>query len=187
MERILDLGCGTGDTWQHLGLDACNWKVVGLDVQRDRVHTAAQKYGPRGWSYVCGRGEKIPLADESMNGCICNVALPYMRIPQSLGELHRVLVPGGWVKMALHAPEFTWSEFRKSFPKPQQSLFRVFVFLNGMFLHFTGRVIAFGEVAESCQTEAGMRIALRRAGFTAVTFRHEGLRFFADAVKGGWR
>lgn len=55
------------------------------------------------------------------------------------------------------------------------------MFLNGMVLHFSGNVISLGRVAESCQTDAGMRMALRRAGFTAMTFRHEGRRFLVEA------
>src|ERR1700686_866607 len=43
-----------------------------------------------------------------------------------------------------------------------------------MVLHFSGDVISLGRVAESCQTESGMRRALRPAEFTDVTFRHEG-------------
>jgi hypothetical protein len=100
-------------------------------------------------------------------------------------ELHRGLVPGGWLTESLHAPSFTWGEFRLSFPRPKQSLFRIFVFLNGMALHFSGKVILLGTVAESGQTSAGMRIALRRAGFTAVSFRQEERRFFVEARREG--
>ncbi len=162
-----------------------NCRVVGIDVERDRVQAANLKYRGWGWGYVCARGEEIPLPDGSIDGVFCNVALPYMHIPRTLAELHRVLVPGGWLKASLHAPSFTWSEFRQSFPKPKQSLFRIFVFLNGMVLHFSGDVISVGKVAECCQTDAGMRIALRRAGFTAVGFRHAGRRFFVDARREG--
>jgi ubiquinone/menaquinone biosynthesis C-methylase UbiE len=185
MERILDLGCGTGDSWRSLGLDVEHWQVVGIDRQSARVQAASLKYSNRGWRYLCARGENIPLPEGSVDGVISEVALPYMHIPRTLAELHRVLVPGGWLKATLHAPSFTWSEFHRALPKPKQSLFRVFVFLNGMVLHFTGRVISLGRVAESCQTDGGMRIALRRAGFTTMRFRHEGRRFFVDAQREG--
>jgi ubiquinone/menaquinone biosynthesis C-methylase UbiE len=184
-ERILDLGCGTGDSWRKLGLPVENCRVVGIDIQRDRVQTAHLKYGSQGWGYVCARGEEIPLPDGSIQGVFCNVALPYMHIPHTLGELHRVLVPGGWLKASLHTPTFTWSEFRQSFPHPKQCLFRIFVLLNGMVLHFSGNVICLGRVAESCQTSAGMRIALRSAGFTAVSYRKDGRRFFVEARREG--
>jgi hypothetical protein len=108
-----------------------------------------------------------------------------MHIPEALSELHRVLVAGGWLKATLHPPDFTWSEFRKSFPRLKPSLFRVFVLLNGVVFHLSGRVISFGKVAESCQTTAGMRIALQRAGFTDLNFRREGKRFFVEARRPG--
>lgn len=97
----------------------------------------------------------------------CQVALPYMHIPRTLIELHRVLVPGGWFRATLHTPRFSWQELLRAFPLPKATFFRVFVMLNGMFLHLTGSVLSLGKVAESCQTEAGMRIALKRRGLIA--------------------
>jgi len=185
MERLLDLGCGTGDSWQKLGLQVENCRIVGIDVQLDRARAAYLKYGGRGWNYVRAVGEDIPLADGSIDGIFCNVALPYMHIPRTLAELHRVLVPGGWLKATLHPFSFTWREFQSTFPRPKASLFRVFVLLNGMFFHFSGSVISLGKVAESCQTENGMRIALRRAGFTGVSFRREGGRWLVEARREG--
>jgi ubiquinone/menaquinone biosynthesis C-methylase UbiE len=185
MERILDLGCGTGDSWRSLGLQVENFRIIGIDLQRDRVQAANLKYSTRGWHYLCARGEDMPLPDGSVDGVFCNGALPYMHIPRTLAELHRVLVPGGWLKMSLHAPSFTWSEFRTAFPKPKPSLYRAFVFFNGLILHFSGGVISLGKAVESCQTEAGMRIVLRRAGFTAESFRRAEGRFFMEARREG--
>ena len=181
MERILDLGCGAGDSWRGLRVPVDHWQVIGVDIQQDRVQIARHKYSDRGWRYLCARGENIPLADASVDGTFCEVALPYMNIPRVLAELHRVMVPGGWLKATLHAPSFTWDELKMCFPRPRQTLFRVFVLLNGMVLHCCGGVISVGRMAESCQTDAGMRTALRRAGFTAVSLRHEGPRFYMEA------
>jgi ubiquinone/menaquinone biosynthesis C-methylase UbiE len=183
MERVLDLGCGTDHSWRSLGLEPEDWQVIGIDLQPERVRVAHASHANRSWHYLCARGESIPLADGSVHGVISGVALPYMHIPHTLAELHRVLVPGGWMKLSLHAPVFTWSEFKRAFPKPKPTLFRTFVFLNGMVLHFTGRVISLGKVAESCQTESGTRIALRHAGFRPLGFRREGLKFLVEAVR----
>lgn len=177
MERVLDLGCGTGDSWRKLGVSAENWQVVGMDVMLQRLQEARRKYGDRGWQYVCGRGEKIPLANASVDGALCWLSLPYMNIPEALREIHRVLVAGGWLRATLHPPGFTWREIRQSFPKPKQSLFRVFVLLNGMVLHYSGKVRSVKNLYESCQTERGMRIALRRAGFVETSFQYESGRF----------
>jgi ubiquinone/menaquinone biosynthesis C-methylase UbiE len=185
VERILDLGCGTGDSWRGISDKVENCRITGIDLQLDRVRTANLKYGNRGWNYLCARGEAIPLADASVDGAICEIALPYMHIPRALAELRRVLVPRGWFKATLHPPRFTWNELLQSFPHPKQTLFRIFVLLNGMVLHFSGRVISIGKIAESCQTNAGIRIALRRAGFEVVSLRHESGRFYVQARRAG--
>jgi|SRR5579863_897851 ubiquinone/menaquinone biosynthesis C-methylase UbiE len=181
MERILDLGCGAGDSWRGLRVPVDHWQVIGVDIQQDRVQIARHKHNARGWRYLCARGENVPLANASVNGVFCEVALPYMHIPRVLAELHRVLAPGGWLRATLHPPSFTWGELKMCFPNPKQTLFRVFVLLNGMVLHCCGGVISVGKMAESCQTDTGIRTALRRAGFTAVSLRHEGPKFYLEA------
>jgi ubiquinone/menaquinone biosynthesis C-methylase UbiE len=185
VQRILDLGCGTGGSGRGLGLDLNHCSITGIDLQLERVRVASLKNKDHGWTYVCARGENLPFVDNSFNGVFSEVALPYMHIPRTLAELHRVLVPGGWLKTSLHSPRFTWQELARVFPKPKYTLFRIFVLLNGFVLHFTGRVISLKHVPESCQTEAGMRIALRRAGFEGAKFRREGFRFYLEARRDG--
>lgn len=159
-ERILALGCGPDDSRRKLGLHVENCQVVGIDIQRDGVQTAYLESSSQGWSW-------------------------YAHIPRTLAELHRVLGPGGWPKASLHTPSFTGSEFRRSCPHPKQCLFLICVLLKGMVLHFSASVISLGQVAESCQTSAGMRIAPRRAGFTALSHRKDGCRFFVEARREG--
>lgn len=181
LRQILDLGCGDGDSWKKMGVAVENCRIIGIDVRMERAAEAYRKYASQGWSYLCGQGESIPLADGSIDGVFCNVALPYMHIPRTLTEVHRVLVPGGWLKATLHTPAFTISELRRSFPRLQQSFFRVFVLVNGLVFHLFGHVMSLGRTAESCQTERGIRIALRRAGFDSVILRREGARFLVQA------
>jgi len=183
MVRVLDLGCGVGDSWRKSGRPAEDWELIGVDIAPDRLEIARQKYSARGWRYICGCGENIPLSTASMDGALCWVSLPYMNIPQALAEIHRVLVPGGWLIAALHPPAFTWSELKRSFPNPKPTLFRAFVLLNGIVLHFTGNVLSLGGKAESCQTESGMRSALRRAGFATITFRRSNGEFYVEAKR----
>ena len=183
MLRILDLGCGTGDSWKKMSLSAENWHIIGIDLSMPSLQLARAKNTAQGWVYLCARGERIPLSDAAVDGIFCNVALPYMHIPQTLAELHRVLVPSGWFKASLHSPGFTWRELRRSFPKPRASLFRLFVLANGAVLHCLGRILIIKDVAESCQTKRGMRRALRKAGFEHIKFRREGERFFVEAYR----
>jgi ubiquinone/menaquinone biosynthesis C-methylase UbiE len=185
VERVLDLGCGTADSSRCIPDNVENCQIVGIDLQRDRARTSKLKYSNRGWSYLCARGEAIPLADASVDGAICEVALPYMHIPRALAELRRVIVPGGWFRATLHPLGFTWKELRRAFPRPKPTLFRIFVLLNGMVFHFSGRVISIGKIAESWQTNHGIRIAFRRAGFETLSLRHEAGRFYVEARRAG--
>ena len=185
MARILDLGCGVGDSWRKSGRPADDWEIIGIDIASDRLRVAQEKYGERGWRYACAQGEKLPLPTGSMDGALCWVSLPYMNIPRALAEIHRVLVPGGWFAATLHPPAFTWSELKRSFPRPKASLFRSFVLVNGLVLHFSGDVLSIGGKPESCQTESGMRIALKRAGFDSITFQRANGELFVEAHRNG--
>jgi ubiquinone/menaquinone biosynthesis C-methylase UbiE len=69
VERILDLGCGTGDSWRKLGLDVENRCVIGIDVKQTAyrlriAHSAAEDsvtyaHGVR--MYHCGMEALIAL------------------------------------------------------------------------------------------------------------------------------
>jgi ubiquinone/menaquinone biosynthesis C-methylase UbiE len=158
---------------------------VGLDISLPRLREAATLYKSRGWHYLCASGAEIPLRDASVDGVLCNVALPYMNIPRALAELHRVLVPGGWLWASIHVPSFSLAEWRSSFPRPQQTMFRTYVLLNGVVFHCTGAPVSLGKKCESFQTKRGMRLALTRAGFTDLIFERDEKRFWCKARKPG--
>jgi len=90
--RILDLGCGTGTNLAKLGVTESD-EVTGVDID-DKVLAIARHRFPRRAFFV-GAGEKLPFDNASFDRVISNVALPYMDIPKTLLEIHRVLVPGG--------------------------------------------------------------------------------------------
>ena len=127
---------------------------------------------------MCAAGEAIPFPAASFGRVIANVALPYMDITKALAESCRVLDPGGTLLASLHPLTFTVAEFRRALPQPKAALYRLLVFANGIAFHTVGRT--FGE---AFQTERGMRIALRRANFDNVSFRHDSKRWFVEASK----
>jgi ubiquinone/menaquinone biosynthesis C-methylase UbiE len=114
----------------------------------------------------------------SFDRAISNVALPYTNISKSLAEIYRVLAPGGTLLASLHPLGFTLSEFRKALPKPKATLYRVWVLANGTLFHIAGR-----NLGEAFQTERGIRIALQRANFANVSFRHDPKRWLVEATK----
>src|SRR5215471_4565846 len=78
VRRILDVGCGAGQSLIGLGL-AADVVAVGLDRDRDALSLGAT------WTsdvrFVCGGGESLPFDDESFDFIFSRVALPYMHVP----------------------------------------------------------------------------------------------------------
>jgi ubiquinone/menaquinone biosynthesis C-methylase UbiE len=167
--RVLDLGCGSGRDLARWGVSASD-QVTGLDIEKTCLLLAKARFHNR--TYVQGAGECLPFRNESFDRIVSAIALPYMNIPATLAEAFRTLVPGGRVSLSLHVPSFTVTELlHKALPRPIPSLFRLYVFANGLFFHLTGRTCGFlRSRTESFQTERGMRIALNRAGFVDVSF-----------------
>lgn len=173
--RVLDLGCGDGSTPQKLNLPS-SWQVVGLDVKYAAVSKAHANCPER--PFVCSAGERLPFPDSSFDRVISNVALPYMDINKALAETYRVLVPGGTLLASLHPLGFTLADLRKALPQPKASLRQIWILANGIAFHVAGR-----NFGEAFQTERGIGIALQRANFAEVSFRHDAKRWFVEATK----
>jgi ubiquinone/menaquinone biosynthesis C-methylase UbiE len=167
--RVLDLGCGSGRDLASWGVTASD-EVTGIDIDESRLAIAQVRFSTR--TYLQGAGECLPFEDESFDRVISGVALPYMNIQKTLGEIHRVLVPGGRLTLSLHLPSFTIAELlHNAIPKVIPTLFRLYVLANGLLFHCTGRTVGFLKGrTESFQTERGMSVALNRAGFVSLSF-----------------
>jgi ubiquinone/menaquinone biosynthesis C-methylase UbiE len=165
--RVLDLGCGTGKCPVRANVSDED-DVVGVDIDEPSLAIARQSFANRTFRYA--RGEALPFPDASFDRVVSAVALPYMDIPKTLAEVRRVLVPGGTVFFSVHAFRFTLCELRKATPRPVAMLYRLFVMLNGLWFHLTGRVLTVAGRAESFQTKSGLQRALARAGFVDLVF-----------------
>ncbi len=165
--RVLDLGCGAGKCPVRASVSD-NDDVVGVDIDEPSLAIARQSFPNRTFQYA--RGEALPFPDASFDRVVSAVALPYMDIPKTLEEVRRVLVPGGTVFFSVHAFRFTLSEFRKAVPRPVAMLYRLFVMINGLWFHLTGRVLTVAGRSESFQTKRGLQRALARAGFADLVF-----------------
>ena len=86
--EVLDLGCGSG--WlAHRLRERVHGSLVGVDLLTD--------VRPRGWYYVVGdltRG--LPFRDATFDCVIAGEVIEHVPDPdRTLGEIHRVLSPGG--------------------------------------------------------------------------------------------
>ena len=90
--RILDAGCGTGVTVQHVSSRG-DYQVFGIDRSPSLLAEAgSQGHRP---GLIRGDLESLPFADQSFDGIICECTLSQTRGSAVLAEFGRVLRPGG--------------------------------------------------------------------------------------------
>jgi ubiquinone/menaquinone biosynthesis C-methylase UbiE len=93
--RVLDLGCGTGDSVDLFRSLEPRVQWTGADIEQsaevaERTRTDAD--------FVTFDGEHLPFADASFDLVYCKQVLEHVRRPQPLlAEAARVLRPGGWL------------------------------------------------------------------------------------------
>jgi SAM-dependent methyltransferase len=91
--RVMDLGCGTGDSVDLFRSVDPDVEWVGVDVERSpevatRTRTDAE--------FVTFDGRRLPFADASFGLVYCKQVLEHVEHPHELiGEVARVLQPGG--------------------------------------------------------------------------------------------
>jgi ubiquinone/menaquinone biosynthesis C-methylase UbiE len=89
---VLDAGCGTGRHSAFLADQGHD--VVGIDSSPEMLALAAVKVPAA--RFERAELERIPLPDDSVDAAVCGLVLSHARdIRQAVGELARVLRPGG--------------------------------------------------------------------------------------------
>lgn len=96
-ERILDLGCGTGELERHI---QCKWPgvtVVGVDLCQKMVTHAREKFSKDlPIRFLCANAQALPFPAGTFDLVVSSSAFHF--IPDSeaaLNEVKRVVVPGG--------------------------------------------------------------------------------------------
>jgi ubiquinone/menaquinone biosynthesis C-methylase UbiE len=93
VDRILDLGCGTGWASRRMARIASSGEVVGLDVADEMLRRAEQSSSAfRNVRYAWGSAENIPEADNTFNKVLSVESFYYYADQgKALDELRRVM------------------------------------------------------------------------------------------------
>jgi len=95
--RILDVGCGTGSTVDHLLGDGC--QALGIDRSGSLLQEGAASHP--GLPLACGLVEYLPLASNGLDAVLAECSLSAMAdIDAALTEFHRVLRAGGCLALS---------------------------------------------------------------------------------------
>jgi SAM-dependent methyltransferase len=107
-ERILDVGCGTGEGTLFFAREFPQARVRGVDLSEEMIRAAVAKVGldPEGRiAFKPGDAASLPYPDESFD------LVAQLNMPPFFDELVRVLRPGGHVIVASswgpHTPYYT--------------------------------------------------------------------------------
>lgn len=177
--RILDIGCGAGQTLRAMDLKGA--KGFGVDLDREVLALGGKLGGE--FHLAQSQGERLPFQGGSFDLVFSRVALPYMDIPMALREMARVLRPGGILWVTMHPLwMLSWGAALSS---PKKLAFEVYRLVNTSWFTICGRVFRYPlrrQRLESYQTERGMRRALGVAGFEEIVFQDEG-HFLVTARK----
>ena len=93
-DRVLDIACGTGDLTEAFArAGAC--RIVGIDFASQMLLRALDRVpGQAGW--IQGDALRLPFADETFDITCCAFGVRnFQDLEKGLGEMHRVLKPGG--------------------------------------------------------------------------------------------
>lgn len=108
---LLDYGCGYGDI-AHLLSETCD--VVAVDVDPVRVAFAAREYPEIRFAQCPASGVDLP--DASVDIVVSAVVIHFVPDPHAyLGEIQRVLRPGGRLVIACKNPPIVLNALRRLF------------------------------------------------------------------------
>ena len=93
-DRVLDIACGTGDLTEAFARAGAR-RIVGIDFASQMLLRSLDRApGRAGW--IQGDALRLPFADETFDITCCAFGVRnFQHLEAGLGEMHRVLRPGG--------------------------------------------------------------------------------------------
>lgn len=106
IDRILDLGCGTGICSRFFATDA----YVGADCSSEYLRAAARKYPE--YQFILADAAQLPFTDASIPVCMISGVLHHLpdeTVHRALSEVSRVLQPEGRLVIWEDIPSAWWN------------------------------------------------------------------------------
>ena len=115
-ERVLDVACGTGAV-ARLAADRVGERgsVAGADVNAGMLEVARRVAAGRQIQWYETAAEAMPLPDASFDVIFCQLALQFFADKRAaLGEMRRVLAPGGRLFVSVPGPTAFFGVFEQA-------------------------------------------------------------------------
>ncbi len=103
--KLLDLGCGDGNSFRYVSKYIKNSTYMGIDVADKAIDIAKTNWSKFGADFVCYDGKKIPFDDESFDVVFIACVLHHVPVEDRtdlLKECHRVLKKDGMIIIFEH-------------------------------------------------------------------------------------
>lgn len=119
-ERIIEVGCGNGNSFAPLRVGiGSEGTVVGLDVSRGMVSSAARRIQKAGWQnvhVVRGDAQRPPVVDETFDAAYASMSLSAVPSPErAIDAVEAAVRPGGRF-VVLDAQPFQQWPWRRANP-----------------------------------------------------------------------
>ena len=118
---VVDVGCGTGASFDALAKRFPRARLVGVDLASAMLRAARSRSpwwrritGARAPGLVCADAERLPVASGAAGLVFSNLAMQWCRPDAFVAEAARVLSPGGLFLFSTFGPD-TLRELRASF------------------------------------------------------------------------
>lgn len=99
--RALELGCGTGISTEVFLAARPGWTWSGSDPSAPMLERARVKAALAGVSWLQAQAEQLPLPEQGFDVVLSSVAWHWFDGARALGEVRRVLRPGGQLFLAV--------------------------------------------------------------------------------------
>ncbi|REC95227.1 malonyl-ACP O-methyltransferase BioC [Kushneria indalinina] len=98
LNRLADVGCGTGHVTRGLRKRYPNARITGIDPAIGMLEEASRRHGNERLCWQSGEAEALPFENQCLDLVVSSLAIQWCATPKGfLKEVERVLRPGGWL------------------------------------------------------------------------------------------